>query len=101
MIRASAVTLISTLPDAHGIYDAPALEEREVACDVRSVSRTEAYEAMSHGLHPTWVLVLSDYAEYRGELACRFEGNLYKIINGRNYVRNDNKLELVIERVGP
>lgn len=97
MIRPSAVTLISSLPDAHGVYDAPALAEREVGCDVQSVTRREAYEALSHDLHPEWVLILSDYAEYQDELTCRFEGKLYKII--RTYVRPDSRIELTIERV--
>lgn len=97
MIRASTVTLISTLPDAHGVYDAPALMEREVACDVESVTRIEAYTALNHGLHPSWVLVLSDYAEYDDEQTCRFEGKLYKIL--RTYTRPDHRIELVIERV--
>lgn len=97
MIRASAVTLISSLPDAHGIYDAPAPVEREVTCDVMSVTRTEMYEALSHGLHPSWILILSDYAEYQDELTCRFEGSLYKIL--RSYVRADSRIELTIEKV--
>lgn len=97
MIRPSAVTLISSLPDAHGIYDAPAPVEREVGCDVMSVSRAEMYEALSHGMHPTWVLILSDYAEYQDELMCRFEGSLYKIL--RTYVRPDSRIELTVEKV--
>ena len=97
MIRASTVTLISTLPDAHGVYDAPALLEREVACDVVSVSRNEAYAAMNHNLKPAWTLILSDYGEYQDEQTCRFEGNLYRII--RTYTRSDHRIELILERV--
>lgn len=97
MIRASEVTLIAAVPDAHGVYETPARPERTVFCDVQSVGRAEAYEAMSHGLRPEWVLVLSDYAEYDGELECRFEGRKYKIL--RTYVRNDHRIELTIERM--
>lgn len=97
MIRASTVTLISALPDAHGVYDAPYLTDREVACDVQSVTRNEAYAALNHGLHPECVLVLSNYAEYQGETTCCFENYLYKIL--RTYIRPDQSIELVIERM--
>lgn len=97
MIRASAVTLIADAPEAHGIYEVVATPSRTMPCDVQSVGRREAYEAMSHNLHPEWVLVLGDYAEYDGEQRCEFEGKNYRII--RTYVRGDNRIELTIERV--
>lgn len=97
MIRASVVTLIGAVPEANGVYDAPARAERTVYCDVQSVTRAEAYDALNHGLHPSLVLVLGDYAEYRDEMACRFEGKLYKVL--RTYIRKDNRIELTVERV--
>lgn len=97
MIRSSAVTLIADAPDAHGIYETISNPTRTVPCDVNSVGRREAYEAMSHNLHPEWVLVLGDYAEYDGETSCEFEGKNYKII--RTYVRSDSRIELTLERV--
>ena len=97
MIRASVVTLVAATPDAHGVYDSPATSTREVPCDVQSVGRREFYEAKTHGLSPEWVLVLSDYAEYQDELICIFEGKPYKIV--RTYTRNDNRIELTVERV--
>lgn len=97
MIRASALTLIDTVPGPHGVYEAPALSERTVPCEVQSVTRREAYEALSHGLHPEWVLVLADWAEYGGQQTLRFEGNLYKVL--RTYTRNDHKIELTVERM--
>lgn len=97
MIRSSTVTLIQMLPGSYGVYETPAETERIVPCDVQSVSRTEVYEAMTHGLHPELVLVLYDYAEYKNENVCAFEGQRYRII--RTYVRSDNAIELVIERM--
>lgn len=97
MIRASTVTLISTLPESNGVYESPALSEREVPCDVMSVSRTEMYEALNHMHRPEWTLLLGDYREYQDEATCRFEDKLYKII--RTYVRTDHRIELVIERM--
>lgn len=89
--------LIAPLPESHGVHEAPALNKREVFCDVQSVTRMEAYEAMSHGHRPEVVLVLSDWAEYQGELRCEFEGRLYNIL--RTYTRTDHHIELVLERV--
>lgn len=96
MIRASVVTLIKTLPDPVGVYEAPPIVETELYCDVESVKRSEFYEARNHGLKPEWVLVLSDYADYDGQTVCKFEGAYYNII--RTYTRNDHAIELTIER---
>lgn len=65
-------------------------------CDVQSVGMREVYEAMTHGHRPEWTLVLSDYAEYRDERTCVFEGTRYRIM--RTYVRPDHRIELTIER---
>lgn len=97
MIRASAVKLIDAVPEAHGIYEAPARDGKTVPCDVQSVTRREAYEALSHGLHPEWVLVLADWAEYGGQMTVEFEGHLYKVL--RTYTRNDHRIELTVERM--
>ena len=97
MIRASTVTLVTPKTPGHGVYDAPELNERTVYCDVESVSRREMYEAMNHGMKPSWVLVLSDYAEYQDEETCIFEGKTYRIL--RTYVRQDHAIELTIERM--
>lgn len=96
-IRSSVVTLIAELPDAYGVYDTPAPSARTVPCEVASVTRNEAYAALSQGLHPQWVLTLSDYAEYQDEHTCAFEGKEYRII--RTYTRPDYGIELTIERV--
>lgn len=97
MIRSSVVTLIRAIPEAHGIYEQPATETRTVPCDVMSVGRREHYEALSHGIHPEWVLLLGDYAEYQDEMTCEFEGRMYKIV--RTYTRGDRRIELTIERM--
>lgn len=97
MIRASTVTLYADTPTAHGVYSSVPRTGREVMCDVQSVSRAEMYDALSRGMRPVWVLVLSDYAEYNDEIDCLFEGKQYRII--RTYVRNDHRIELTIERM--
>lgn len=97
MIRASAVTLLGEVPEAHGVYETATTPEREVACTVQSVYQQEFYAALSQGFKPSLVLVLGNYAEYDDERECIFEGKRYKII--RPYVRSDNKIELTLERV--
>ena len=96
MSRASTVTLIGDVPQAHGVHELPAVTRREVFCPVKSASRAEGYEAMSQGLRPEKVLILSDEAEYQGEKRCIFEGVAWRII--RTYTRRDWGVELVIER---
>lgn len=74
----------------------PVEPKREVYCDVQSVGMREAYEAMAHGHHPEWTLVLSDYGEYQNERVCLFEGARYRIM--RTYVTSDYRIELTLER---
>lgn len=96
MIRSSTVTLIKGSPEPRGVFVTPVDKGREVFCDVQSVGMREAYEAMAHGHHPEWVLVLSDYREYENERICLFEGIPYRIM--RTYVRSDYRIELTLER---
>lgn len=96
MIRSSTVTLITGAHEPRGAFVDPVETGREVYCDVQSVGMREAYEAMAHGHHPEWVLVLSDYGEYQGERICSFEGARYRIM--RTYVRSDYAIELTLER---
>lgn len=96
-IRSSVVTLVTRVPAPHGVYETPTETERTVYCTVQSVSRAEHYDALSHGLSPELVLVLSNYAEYQDESLCRFEGREYKVL--RTYTRQDSAIELVLERV--
>lgn len=96
MIRSSVVTLITETPEPRGVFDTPVETERQVFCGVASVGMRETYEAMASGYAPEVKLILSDYAEYRGERKCSFEGTRYRIL--RSYVRDDYGIELVLER---
>ena len=95
MVKASALVLISE-EQPHGVFESHTETRREVFCTIRSVGMREAYEAMSAGLDPEIVFVLSDYAEYKGEKKCEWNGNPYKIV--RVYSRNE-QVELTAERV--
>ena len=72
---------------------------RQVFCKVRSVGRTEYYQATQNGLFPTYVFRLSHFKDYEGE-----KDVLYKDWTGvekrysitRTY-RDGNSIELTCE----
>lgn len=43
------------------------ISTRIVYCKVRSVGRTEFYQASQNDLHPSYVFVISHYRDYMGE----------------------------------
>lgn len=94
MIFRDVITLISENPAAHGVFDTTSETSRQVLCSVRSVGMTEAYTALSNGLNPQFVFVLSDYTDYQGEKICSYNGTRYRIV--RTY-RNNQQIELTVE----
>lgn len=94
MLFRDVITLISENPAAHGVFDTTSETSRQVFCSVRSVGMTEAYTALSNGLNPQFVFVLSDYADYQGEKICSYNGKRYRIV--RTY-RNNQQIELTVE----
>ena len=97
MMRSDVITLIAESPEAHGIFDPPTESERTVFCYVKSVGFREYFEALSQSLHPSFVFVLRDYAEYHGEKVCTYHGTRYRII--RTYITMQNTIELTVEEV--
>ncbi len=96
MIFRDVLTLISENPAAHGVFETVTETSRQVYCSVRTVGMTEAYTAMSHGLHPEFVFTLSDWSDYEGEKLCEYHGVRYRII--RTYRANQG-IELTVEEV--
>lgn len=94
MNRTGVIKLIGEDPAAHGIFDAPKETERTVYCIIRSVGYSEYYRAMDHDLSPSFVFRLADYAEYKGEKICVFEGKRYRVV--RTYV-DGTAIELTVE----
>lgn len=94
MLLSSVLTLVSESPTAHGIFETPTETERTVFCVVRSVSYQEFYRALEQALHPVYVFILADYAEYQGEKICKFNGVRYRII--RTY-QTGGSIELTVE----
>lgn len=65
---------------------------REVFCSLRSVGRSEFYQANASGYKPEMVFVLADYLEYNEEILAEHNGQRYRVI--RSY-RTGQQLELV------
>lgn len=85
--------------------------EREVLCQLHSVTRSEFYSAATANLHPEYIVRLSDFAEYQGEKLVEIDGELYSVIRtyrdrgsmGHNAVgvqmpQDANALELTVGR---
>lgn len=94
MMFRDVITLVGENPAAHGVFDNYTPTSRQVFCSVRSVGMSEAYQAMSNGLHPQFVFVLSDYGDYEGEKIVLYNNVRYRVI--RTY-RNNQSIELTCE----
>ena len=94
MWRQGVLTLIGETPGAHGIFDTYTQNERTVFCEIRSVGYNEYYRALEQDLRPSFVFRLADYAEYKNEKICKFDGKRYRII--RTFITN-TAIELTVE----
>lgn len=90
------ITLVSESPAAHGVLDEITETPKQVFCSVRSVGMSEAYQAMSNGLHPQFVFVLSECGDYNGEKIVLYHDKRYRVI--RTYQQNQG-IELTVEEV--
>jgi len=67
-----------------------------VLCGVKSIGRSEFYNAATSGLKPEIIFVVHGY-EYFGETQVEYEGTKYKVI--RTYSANFEEVELICEKV--
>lgn len=81
------------MQDALGVVRRTEIE-RDVFCEVSSVSASEWYEAARADLNPEYRFRVF-FADYQGEQVCRYEGKTYAIY--RTY-RDDDYTELYAER---
>ena len=61
--------------------------ETDVFCRVRSVSRSEFYQAAQTELHPEIVFVITHKGDYNGQTLVRYRDELYDVL--RTYWRGD------------
>lgn len=67
-----------------------------IYCGLKSIGRTEFYNAIAHGLKPELIFNINKF-EYSGEQLIEFEGKKYKVI--RTYSNDLEKIELTCEKV--
>lgn len=96
MDRSEVLTLISKTytTDAIG-QKIPTETERDVFCNVSSVTRDEFYAAGKAGLNPEFRVTMYG-SEYNGEEICELYGTRYAIY--RTYIRRDDSIELYLEK---
>lgn len=70
--------------------------ETPIYCGLRSVGRSEFYNAAANGLRPELVFVIHAY-EYSGQKLIRYEGVEYRVM--RTYQTRFEELELTCEKV--
>lgn len=98
MDRSQILTLIteSYTQDANGVRQ-KTTTERDVFCQVDSVTRDEFFEAGRNGLNPEFRFGVF-FGDYNGERTVRYNGNTYGIY--RVYHDRTDNIELYAERKG-
>ena len=83
------MTLISRHADSYDQYGNPvtAQERKQIFCRVRSVSKSEFYQAAQSQLHPEIVFVITHKADYDGETIVEYKDELYDVL--RTYWKGD------------
>lgn len=98
MDRSHEITLIgeSYAQDSNGVWRGTTTE-RDVYCQVDSITRSEFFEAGRNGLNPEYKFTMF-FADYSGEEIVRYSGETYSIY--RTYHARTDVLELYVERKG-
>lgn len=96
MDRSDIIVLI----DATYTYDEIGQEiasetEREIYCDISSISRTEWYEAGQGNIKPEYKITMFE-PDYNGEEIARYNGNRYAVY--RTYRGKNETIELYLQR---
>lgn len=98
MDRSNVIDLIQVTrtQDSIGQYIDTEIK-KQVYCDVRSVSRSEWFDAGRDGLQPSFVFTMFRH-DYSGEKIVEYAGNRYGIY--RTYVGRNEQIELYAEEKG-
>ena len=95
MIRDDVAYLIDEEPKKRGAFEKADRAERMVYCQIKSVSRSDFWQAKAIGLEPEIVLVLADAIDYNGERLVRYDNKEYEVL--RTY-DTGNGLEITLQR---
>lgn len=82
--------------DVNGVWH-KALTEKQVFCQVDSVTRSEFFEAGRNGLNPEYRFTIF-FGDYDGQREVRYKGKTYAVY--RTYHARTDELELYAERKG-
>ena len=98
MDRPQKITLLQAehTQDEDGIWR-ETLTGRDVYCRIRSVTRSEFFDAGREGFNPEFRADMFLY-DYQGESLLRFEGKTYEIY--RTYHTTNDTIELYVKRAG-
>ena len=98
MDRSNVIKLISATrqQDDYGVWQ-ETLTERQVFCDVQSVTQSEFFEGGRNGLNPEYKFTMF-FGDYDGETLVEYNGQTYAVY--RTYQRRNDTLELYVERKG-
>lgn len=99
MDRSDVIYLISETKTQNAFGGWTSTEKKsEVFCDVKSVTRTEWFEAGRSGIaHPEYVFIMNRN-EYDGEKIVEYDGKRYGVY--RTYAAKNENLELYVEAKG-
>ena len=98
MDRSDVITLIkeTQTQDNNGVWR-KTTTERDVFCQVNSVTRAEFFDAGRNGLNPDYYFTMF-FGDYDGERTVRYNGNTYGVY--RVYHARTDVMELYVERKG-
>ena len=98
MDRSDVITLIGEVKaqDANGVWRTTKTE-RDVFCQVNSITRAEFFDAGRNGLNPEYSFSMF-FGDYNGERTVKYKGNTYGVY--RTYHGRTDTMELYVERKG-
>ena len=98
MDRSDVIKLISQTrtPDDYGRWIAKKTE-KQVMCQVDSITRAEFFEGGRNGLNPEFKFTMF-FGDYNGESVVEYQGKTYAVY--RTYLRRTDIIELYVERKG-
>lgn len=98
MDRSEVITLLSAMrtQDEYGVPH-ESYSERNVFCQVDSITRAEFFDAGRNGLNPEFRFSMFA-GDYKGERIVRYNGDTYSVY--RTYFARTDIVELYAERKG-
>lgn len=98
MDRSEVITLVNEtqVKNDFGVYE-PVTETRDVFCQVRSITRSEFFDAGRNGLNPEFEFDVF-FGDYEGERTVIYKDQRYAVY--RTYQARTDVLEIYVQREG-